>query len=464
MPSAPTATAGAAEPESLVVEEPRRLREGHAMAWTDGTIAVADGPDMVLVDETTLVERERIAASSWTAPPPGKAVDPNDVRVPDGHVIAAVLSPDGTRVAVKIDGGALVVVSADETPDGTLGGKAVSGPAFVPLTEVSSALAWGPGVVATAARGCEAHLIRAERVDLLPRAKGTHACGLALSPDAKRLLVGRQLFWHAQGDAVELYDADNLTRLSGWNLGEDGDQPAVAWPATGGKGGVHWWQPAAAAAMPVDSIAVSPDGKLVATASADDHTVRLWEVPSLAPRSTAFPSTDGGELVFAGADTLIIERDGFVTAVATETGLLRWKAELGAVVAGLAASEDVVVATSNRGGFFRLDARTGRVVVREPSLNGSALALLPGGSVAQLNIGGEIRILTSDAKELARILPVRGSAGAWVIAGGAFERIGDPGRELICRASGKVVPFDRCARLERHGLLTDLLSGTNDPR
>ena len=69
------------------------------------------------------------------------------------------------------------------------------------------------------------------------------------------------------------------------------------------------------------------------------------------------------------------------------------------------------------------------------------------------------------AKELARMLPVRESAGAWVIAGGAFERSGDPGRALICRASGKVVPFARCASLERRGLLTNLLShGTSDPR
>jgi hypothetical protein len=96
-PSAPDATASTVGLEALTVEEPRRLGKGHAMAWTEGTIAIADGPDMVLVDETTLVERERIAATSWTAPPQGKAVDPNDVRVPNGHVIAAALSPDGTR-------------------------------------------------------------------------------------------------------------------------------------------------------------------------------------------------------------------------------------------------------------------------------------------------------------------------------------------------------------------------------
>ena len=219
VPSAPDATASTVELESLTVEEPRRLGKGHAMAWTEGTIAIADGPDMVLIDETTLVERERIAATSWTAPPQGKAVDPNDVRVPNGHVIAAALSPDGTRVAVKIDGGALVVLSLDETLDGTLGGKVVSGPAFVPITALSTGVSWAPGVLATPALGCEVHLIRTNRVALLPRSKGTQACGLGLSPDAKRLLVGRQFLGNAaRADAIELYDADTLARLSGGGL------------------------------------------------------------------------------------------------------------------------------------------------------------------------------------------------------------------------------------------------------
>jgi hypothetical protein len=424
--SAPDTTASTVELESLTVEEPRRLGKGHAMAWTEGTIAIADGPDMVLVDETTLVERERIAATSWTAPPQGKAVDPNDVRVPDGHVIAAALSPDGTRVAVKIDGGALVVVSLDETLDGTLGGKVVSGPAFVPITALSTGVSWAPGVLATPALGCEVHLIRTNRVALLPRSKFTQACGLGLSPDAKRLLVGRQIFVGRPGDEVELYDADNLTRLSGWDLGNDDDQPYVAWPTTGGSGGVHLWEPRATAAVPVHSIAVSP--------------------------------------AFAGAGTLIIEQTDGLTAVSIATGAVLWRADLGAIILGLAASEDVVVATSNRGGFFRLDAQTGRVVVREPSLNGSALAFLPGGNIAHLGVDDAVRVLTPEAKELARILPVRESAGAWVIADGTFERIGDPARELICRASGKVVPFARCASLERRGLLTNLLSAGRDPR
>jgi outer membrane protein assembly factor BamB len=309
------------------------------------------------------------------------------------------------------------------------------------------------------------HLIRKDRIDLLPRSKFTQSCGLGLSPDAKHLLVGRLIYLGRPGDEVELYDADTLTRLSGWNLGKDDDQPYVAWPATGGSGGVHLWEPQTTAATPVHSIAVSPDRKLIAATSYHDNTVHLWEAPSLAPRPTAFDPTDGGKLAFAGAGTLIIEQTDGLTAVSIATGAVLWRADLGTILLGLAASEDTVLATSDRGGFFRLDARTGRVVVHEPSLNGSALAFLPGGNIAHLGVDDAVRVLTPEAKELARILPVRESAGAWVIADGTFERIGDPARELICRASGKVVPFARCASLERRGLLTNLLShGTSDPR
>jgi WD40 repeat protein len=305
------------------------------------------------------------------------------------------------------------------------------------------------------------HVVTTDRVGVLPPpVAGKPAYGVSFSPDGKRLLVGYLLNaeWRGGDDnVVAMYDAVTLARLSAWSVGKGEGEPVVAWPASGGSAGLHLWEPIASArdAGMLRAVAVSPDGTLVASAS--DKIARVWAAPTLAPRSVLAHPDRVDAVAFAGSASVITAAaDGQVRAFSIDGGEPRWTAEVGDIHYGLAVSGQDVVATGHAG-FVRIDLATGRVVVRERMAHGMAISALDGGGFARADADGVVRILTRDAKELARILPVRGRAGAWVIAGGGYERIGDAGSGLLCRDSGRVVEFERCAGLERRELLAKAL-------
>jgi WD40 repeat protein len=246
--------------------------------------------------------------------------------------------------------------------------------------------------------------------------EGTEASALAFSPDGRRLAAavgGRVRFWDATtgaaGDALEAgqpvedlaFTPDGRALLTAgptlqaWNLGDNGSSPRK--PAGSGT-----------AASPGLRVAVSRDGKRVATGHADG-TVRLWHLAA------------DGQLTPDGEE-LPITRDGAVTSL----GLGREDRTLLAVSPGAGKLCDL----STRGRHH--DFLTGPLTAGALAPDGRTVALVLGGGAVQLCELPSWRVRQPHGQYVNRIDSLVFSAdGRTVVTAGAVRQIRVQNRGLV---------------------------------
>ena len=268
-------------------------------------------------------------------------------------------APDGSRLAVAtIDGGvSLKEVATGRSwvlSDGPTGATRVL--AFSPDGRVLAA-----GGQSTAVRFWEAATAR----ELEPvRVPGERVDGLAFSPDGARLTVGRwdgplgDWDWR-RGRLCDgpPYPVGRAARLA---AAPDGRALAVG-DALGrvtvlGRSGVLWGV-AAVRPRPVTSLAFSPDGAALATASLYDSEVRVYDAASGALRYAAGKGHLGvTSLAFSPDGSLLAtaDLDGKARLYDAKAGRERGSVSAGRALHALALSPDgSTLATGDHGGSVR---------------------------------------------------------------------------------------------------------------
>jgi RNA polymerase sigma factor (sigma-70 family) len=190
---------------------------------------------------------------------------------PDGKVVGAISSPRGSLRLWEVESGKEVahITTGERYPSF----------AFSPDGKLLATVGWGQSLALWDARTGESRATLA-----LPERKRdlAHAPGVAFSPDGKILASS------GHGLPVLLWDVATRKELRRLDAGT---APLLAFSpdgktlATAGNNSVRLWDVATGREShardahhgEVNAVAVSPDGKLIATGSWQDYTVRLWD-------------------------------------------------------------------------------------------------------------------------------------------------------------------------------------------
>jgi Tol biopolymer transport system component len=225
---------------------------GGPIAWApDGkSIATTDGAQVKVWDLT------------------GVQIATLPARAENGMTVTALAwSPDGTTLAIGTSLHEVRLYRPDGTFIKTLAGH----------TDIITALAWSPDGKALAA-GSQDKTVRLWKADGTPIATLKHDAvieSISWSRDSAMLATsdGRTRLWKADGTAVATFAES--THLPAWS--PDGTVVAVAH-----DNDVELWRPngtlitaLSGHTSTVESLVWSPDGKTLASGSADG-TVRLW--------------------------------------------------------------------------------------------------------------------------------------------------------------------------------------------
>jgi cytochrome c len=247
------------------------------------------------------------------------------------------------------------------------------------------------------------------------RGHGGPVRAVAVSPDGKHAISGSfdssAIRWSLERNAAEQVLRFHESAVNAVAMLNDGRV------VTGGEDGrIAIWQPGEPVPVvtftghtaPIVSIAASPDGAFLASASWD-RTVRLWPLNGGEPRTlqghtqnvngVAF-GTDGKTLVTAGYDATVriwpLVGNGSPIVVTLPS-------PLNAV--GVAPDGEIATAAANGRVFFisPKGEKTGEVVASETPL--IALSVSPDGAlVAAAGIRGSVAIIDRKARNVARVL------------------------------------------------------------
>lgn len=312
----------------------------------------------------------------------GLRTPPEQVRISKGAIEALAVSPDGKRLAVGADDGALCVLDPPSS------GKALRVSQDGPV----HALAWSPDGKWLATNGAkEAITIRDAKTSKVERFLGEESIQcLAFAPSG-RLLVSREA-----GGLFRLWDVASGKELRNWAGEPEGGGAAatiyqIAFRRDGKivfggnlRGGIDLWDVETGRLKGelrgrhqgrVTAVAVSPCGELIASGGAD-HAIHLWRLEDNTPLTPPMRPVVAPEF---RPTQLAAEPDNPIVAVG-------------------AAARGAFLATSHRDGSLWLRDAAGRKRRQLGSDLGHARPVVsPDGSLI-VAVGREARVRLWDAR------------------------------------------------------------------